>query len=301
MKKLIEVPESYSYEHIEQHKCRPFIDKTHEKLINDLGKRYLYPIDDTFKVAGFLSTKDIFNRFKRLLNAHISGSKLNNILNLDNLPNKDIILGCTQYIDNLHIKHKDIQVLEKEYNYHTRLRKDLVPTTIEQLKHNVPLIISIPFAHYGKKHPRMQEILDICLERNIDVHLDAAWLTACKNIDIDLSHPSIKSFAVSLSKGYGLSGWNRIGLRYSKTREEDSITVMNDHLQIPSVPVLIGTYFMEHIDIDHLWTKHSDNYYKICKDFNLETTDTIHMGIENTQHRGIAPLLRYLESDSDSH
>lgn len=295
--RLINVVDSYSIEHIETTKLRPFIDKLHEETIENLGKLFIYPIDNTFKVAGFSSTKDIFNRFVGACNAHLLGSKLNKIKNLDNLPNKDIILGCTQYIDDLHIKHKDIQVLEKEYNYHTRLNKNIVPTTIENLRPNVPLIISIPFTYYGTQHPRMTEILDICLERNIDVHLDGAWITACKNIDIDLSHPSIKSFAISLSKGYGLSGWNRIGLRYVKDRVEDSITVMNDHLQIPSVPVIIGTYFMERVGIDHLWNTHSDNYYKICKDFNLDVTDTIHMATKDSHHMGISPLLRYLENN----
>jgi hypothetical protein len=149
-------------------------------------------------------------------------------------------------------------------------------------------------------HPQFNEILGVCLSLNIPVHIDCAWYTACKNINIDMMHPAIHSFATSLSKGYGLSGWNRIGIRYVKDRVEDSITVMNDHLQIPSVPVLIGTYFMERVNVDHLWNTHGDSYNKICSDFNLDSTDTIHMCVEDGHSRGIAPLLRYLEQSKDT-
>ena len=52
---------------------------------------------------------------------------------------------------------------------------------------------------------------------------------------------------------------------------------------------------MDNLEPDHLWNHHSKNHYKICKDFDLEPTDTIHMATKDNKVLGIAPLLGYLE------
>lgn len=297
---MIRVPESYSREYIETTKCRPFFDKAHEKLIDSVGEQPFTQIDQTFSVAGFLSTEDIFNRFRGACNAHFTGSKLNKITGFEISAKNDIIVGCTQYLDNLHLKSKDIQVLEKEYSYHYRMNPQTIRTSIEDLRPGIPLIISVPLSNIGTTHPRMSEIYDICLAKDIPLHIDAAWISACKNIEIDFKHPAIHSVGFSLSKGYGMSGWNRVGLRYTKTIEEDSISLMNDNLQIPASIVNIGNYFLDNVEPDHLWNKHSDNHYKICSDFNITPTDTIHMAKDGDKILGIAPLLRYLEHASDT-
>ena len=60
-----------------------------------------------------------------------------------------------------------------------------------------------------------------------EIHIDGAWVTCCQDITFNFNHPAIKSFAISLSKGLAL-GWNRIGIRYSRTHQTDSIGLMND-------------------------------------------------------------------------
>jgi hypothetical protein len=295
---MIVVPDSYSWDYIETNKCRPFFDKDHEKLIDSVSRQSFPQIDESFKIAGFETVSNIYNRFRGACNAHFTGSKLNKITGFEKSAKNDIIIGCTQYIDDLHLKSKDIQVLEHEYSYHYRMNSHVIRTTIENLRHGVPFILSVPFSHMGGMHDRMDEIYDICLARDIPLHIDAAWLSACKNITIDFNHPSVHSVGFSLSKGYGLSGWNRIGLRYTKNPQEDSISLMNDHLQIPASLVNIGNYFLDNIEPDHLWNKHGLNHYKICQDFEIESTDTIHMAKLGDKVLGISPLLRYLENTS---
>ena len=65
---MISVPERYSEEFIETTKCRPFIDKVHEQLIESVGAATYFPIDDTFQVAQFNKTSDIFESFKKRSN-----------------------------------------------------------------------------------------------------------------------------------------------------------------------------------------------------------------------------------------
>jgi hypothetical protein len=140
----------------------------------------------------------------------------------------------------------------------------------------------------------MTEILDEAQDKGISVHVDGAWLTCCRGINFDLSHPSIKSVGISLSKGLGL-GWNRVGLRWTKNKQPDSISIMNDFHMLVRAPVMIANHFLSNFQSDYLWNTHGDNYFKICQDFNLTPTPAIHIAIRDNQPVGLSPLLRYLE------
>lgn len=296
----IRSPDAYNERYLETNKCRPFIDNLHKTLIRNVIEKKDYDssfLDESFAVAQFEDTRPVYDKFKVLFTTHIEESTLNSVTGLENAARVDIIQGCTQYLDNLHLLHR-VQLLDREYNYNFRVGDAIIPSTVNTLKPKIPLIVSAPFSSIGKQRPDMDELLEVCLQRHIPVHIDAAWITAAKNVKIDFNHPAIHSVGISMSKGYGTSGWNRIGLRWTKDRREDSITLMNDHLQNTAYPVVIANYFLENIQPDHLWNTHGDNHYKICNDFGLETTDTIHMGLKNGKAVGLAPLLRYMENNA---
>jgi len=142
-------------------------------------------------------------------------------------------------------------------------------------------------------HDKMKEILDEARDKGISVHVDGAWFTCCRGIDFDVSHPSIESVAISLSKGLGL-GWNRIGLRWTKNTNADAITIMNDFNMNLRAPAMIGLYFIRNLPPDYLWNTYSDTYYKICKDFDLTPTKSIYLALQNNQPVGLSPLIRYV-------
>lgn len=300
MPKILIVPETYSSDYIETKRIFPLIDKKIEGLLErihnkDIGKT-IQLVDDSVYIVNDPYTSDMNNQFKDKFEYWMEYSRRNTLHGLENFKRKDIIMGCSQFIDNLYIKHgvENIQVLEGEYRYHHRMFPNLKFSAIGKLDPKKELIISAPFTN-GSMHPKFHELLDECFEKNINIHIDGAWITAAQNIRLDLNHPSIASIGISLSKGYGLSGWNRIGVRWSNTLEQDSITLMNDYQQIHSLAVQIGIFMLDNIPVDHLWDTHEKNYYKICKDFHLHPTDTIHVGMSNQYIHGIAPLLRYLE------
>jgi hypothetical protein len=153
----------------------------------------------------------------------------------------------------------------------------------------------MPFPSTGAVHNQMTEILDEAQDKGISVHVDGAWLTCCRGINFDLSHPSIKSIGISLSKGLGL-GWNRIGLRWTKETNPDSITIMNDFDMNLRATAMIGLHFIRNLPPDYLWNTHGDKYYKICNDFNLTPTNSIYLALRNGQPVGVSPLIRYLEN-----
>lgn len=302
MNPILITTESYTQDNIETNRIFPLFDKTIENLLKSVHNKTFIDkimlVDDSVNIVNPEYKSMMFSEFKTKFQSHIEGSLRNKIVGLSKFSRIDIIQGCTQYIDNLYIElgKDNIQVMEREYTYHYKLNPNLIGKKLGELESNKSLIISVPFIT-GSQHIMYDNILAECLTKSIDVHIDAAWLSAAKKINIDLTHPCIKSIGFSMSKGYGLSGWNRIGLRYTLNNNIDSITVMNEYSQVPTINVQLGNYMLDNLKPDHLWDKHEKNYFKICNDFNLTPTDTIHVGLKNDYIHGIAPLLRYLEKE----
>ena len=234
----------------------------------------------------------VYTNFKKEMTAWLAASTLNNITGFDSFNRVDIINGCTQFIDNTYMQCQP-QVLIGDYRYHARLGNWWSRPGL--LREGVPLVIAMPFPSTGEVHVNMEEILDEAQDKGISVHVDGAWLTCCRGINFDLSHPSIKSVAISLSKGLGL-GWNRIGLRWTRQTMPDSVTIMNDFRMNNRALVMIGLHFLRNLEPDYLWKTHGDHYYKVCADFALTPTKSIYLALKDGQPVGISPLLRYLEN-----
>jgi hypothetical protein len=237
-------------------------------------------------------TDKVYTDFKKEMSDWVFSSRLNTVSGFDSFNRVDIINGCTQFIDNIYMQCQP-QIIKGDYRYHHRLGNWDMPVGL--LKENVPLIIAMPFPSTGAVHSQMKEILDEAGEKGISVHVDGAWLTCCRGINFDVSHPAIESVAISLSKGLGL-GWNRIGLRWTKSKHPDSITIMNDFHMNNRALVKIGLHFLRNTESDYFWKTHRDRYTKICKDFNLVPTNAIHLALQDDCPVGISPLIRYLEN-----
>ena len=168
-------------------------------------------------------TDQVYEDFKLECENWIFSTKLNTLTGIKSFTRKDIIIGCTQFIDNLYMQGP-IQVLRGDYRYHQRLGLAYVKD-VGSLIPDIPLIVAMPFPSIGAPHQDMEEILHECKIKNIAVHIDGAWISCCRNINFDFDHASIRSVGISLSKGLGL-GWNRIGLRWSKEDKADAITCL---------------------------------------------------------------------------
>jgi hypothetical protein len=276
----------YSSEFLEIDRPQTLSDRKIESLIGEI-------------LSGSLDkdiTDAVYENFKKEAEAWIISSPFNTLEGLDTFSRKDIIIGCTQFIDTLYM-NGPVQTLINDYRYHDRLNLSMGQKSVGGLIPDVPLIIALPFPSLGNIHADMQEILDECVKKNIPVHIDGAWITCSRDIDFDFNHPAIKSVAISLSKGLGL-GWNRVGLRWTKETKPDAITIMNDFNMNNRALAMIGLYFVRNLPVDYLWLTHGDRYYKVCRDFNLLPTKSIHLALHNGQPVGISPLIRFLENAS---
>lgn len=279
----VRIAPEYDPKFIEIDRPSPMSDNRIERLIGDV-------------MSGKLDkdiTDKVYDDFKIECEKWLLSSKLNQLTGLDTFNRKDIIIGCTQFIDNLYMQGP-LQVLNNDYRYHQRLGLATF-SEVGSLIPNVPLIIAMPFPQIGAPHKQMKEILDEALTKHISVHIDGAWISCCRGVDFKFDHPAIQSVAISLSKGLGL-GWNRIGIRWTKQTNADSITIMNDFNMNNRALAMIGLHFIRNLPADYLWNTHERSYNKVCQDFNLTPTQSIYLALKNGHPVGITPLLRYLEN-----
>lgn len=219
-------------------------------------------------------------------------TKINDIQGWDQFPFRDVIMGCTHYIESFFIKYgiDGFQILDNEYAYYRLMGKHGVP--LGELAPDKPLVVSFPSFKYIDDRPGWQDLFKECEEKNIDIHLDMAWITTARDVSIDLAHPNIKSFAMSLSK-YALQ-WNRVGLRWTKQRTMDSITIFNHYYgDINSGITSCGNFMIENIPRDYGWDTYGEKHKKICNDYGLLSTKMIHVAKKpnDPESYGIAKLL----------
>ena len=219
---------------------------------------------------------------------------------LDTLSYRDVILGTTHQLDELHMLHgNNIRVLPGEYKYHRRL----TDFTVGEIKHYTDLVpgnvfvVSYPSCITTGYHADFDKLLDHCASYSIPVHIDGAWFGQCRNFEFDVSHAAIASVSVSLSKAFGM-GSQRIGIRYTKNRPIGPISIMNDFNYCNVSDMWIGTEMIKHYGTDYWWKNYSDLYTKVCRDFNLTESNSIHVGWHtdngHVMQLGIRTPLRFL-------
>ena len=263
-------------------------------MIN-LSTRLLHVNDDflkSLKERWFTQSHPMITgkEFIPIAESWFKSTKLNNLQGWNDFSCVDVVLGCTHFIESLLIKHSNnIQILPHDYAYYGLM--GIHGTEVGQLTPGVPLIISLPNWKYTDIRPEWNEVLKECEQKNIDIHIDMAWITVSRDIELDLSHPCIKSFAMSLSK-YSME-WNRIGLRWCRQRTMDPVTMFNHYQGCPnSALTSCGAFIMENLPRDYAWNTYADQHYAICKEYNLLPTKAIHVAHsqDHTQVYGIANL-----------
>lgn len=244
-------------------------------------------------------TKYFLEEIDKWINDH---SKIR-YLGLETFPRRDAILGTTHQLDELHMIHgNNIVTFEGEYKYHRRLTEfkvNQIKDYQQIVKGNI-LILSYPSCITTGKINDFEKMLDHCYNLDVPVHIDGAWFGQCRNLIADVSHTAIKSVSVSLSKAFGL-GSQRIGIRYSREKIVGPISIMNDFDYCNVSDMWIGVEMMKHFGTDYWWKNYSLLYSKVCRDFNLEESDSIHVAWqknnESKAQLGIRTPLRMLIED----
>jgi len=279
----IKVAPEYDAKWLEVDRPQPLTDRRlHAEFQNILNGQIDHDISDA-----------VYDNFKAEMTKWLTRSRLNKLKGFDSFKRVDIINGCTQFIDDIYTRCSPM-IVKGDYRYHDRLDLGLRYTSPGYLFEKRNMIMAMPFPSLGAPHPKMVDILDECLDKQIALHIDGAWISCCRDIEFDFSHPAIHSVGISLSKGLGL-GWNRIGLRWTRSEKPDTISIMNDFHMNNRALSMIGLHFLKVFPSDYLWNKHGDNYKRICDEFKLTPTNAIHIALKDDQPVGLTPLLRYLD------
>jgi hypothetical protein len=254
----------------------------------------LIPIQDqcllNLKQSWFNGSHPIVDceNFIPLADEWFKSTKRNSLLGWNQFACVDVVLGCTHFIESLVLKHgwDGIQILPQEYAYYGLMGKH--GTAIGELAPNTPLIVSLPNWRYADLRPEWDDLLKECEQKNIDIHVDFAWITAATDINMDLNHPRIQSFAMSLSK-YSME-WNRIGLRWSRQRTMDSVTIFNRFQHgVNSSLTSCGAFVMNNLSRDYAWDTYGEKHYDICHHLDLLPTKLIHVA-ELPDHSGVVGI-----------
>jgi hypothetical protein len=271
----------------------------YDKEFHNFGKSLLTVKGDMF------NSEQSGKLFCKIFDQWLHASKLNEFTGLENFPQRDVMQGVTQFIDDLYqMNLGNLFTLDHDYMYHKRLYDDMyVLTDITQIKENSNLLISMPFPFYGDVHHSMDFILAHCIEKNVKVHIDAAWVGCTRNIKINFDHPAILSIGFSLSKGLGL-GYSRIGVRYARDKICGPITIMNDFNMITRPLCWWGIEFIEHFGHDHLQNKYYEYYKELCATHGLTESKSIHLAHYTENGKlcpvGVRPALEHLYKNDRS-
>ena len=91
---------------------------------------------DNFYQHNPVHTPDLDQQFKDTFVKWLDNHKYSSFTGLDAFKHKDIINGCTQFIDDLYQRCGTLQTFENDYKYHWRLNNDIVYATTDTLDPN---------------------------------------------------------------------------------------------------------------------------------------------------------------------
>ncbi len=200
----------------------------------------------------------------------IMNAKMTTVKGLTRFQHRDMINGTTQAFDEAYYRYSNrrLRILRGEYGYHKRVVKDFVFLDDENgnyipLEDNDWVITSYPFCGNGSVPPHFENLQNDCLEKNIPLLLDCAWFGTCRDITIDVYHPSITEVCFSLTKGIGL-GNIRSGIRYSNYDDDLPIRQQNNYNHLPLGAAQVGIWQMKKFSADFIPEKYSNMYEHVC-------------------------------------
>lgn len=268
-------------------------DESQKILLNNF-------IADT-SVSDILEKETLVDEYRNTYFEWILSTKNNIVRGLELFEEKNYSLGTSESFDKFYIKNfnKKFKCFRGDYLYHSISWKsagmdweyvDKEPTKI-CLQPGDAVVISLPFADTGNRHPLMnKDFLDECFRLKVPVMLDCAYFGICQDIEFDFTHPAITDISFSLSKSFPVRHF-RIGLRLSKEIKDDGLTAYNNSQYLNKLACYLGIKFMNSFSPDYPSDTYKQHQIKLCKEFDLVPSNTVIFGLDMSSkyekyHRG---------------
>jgi hypothetical protein len=221
----------------------------------------------------------------------ILASKLNDIDGLSSYRHRRLTAGILQSYDDFLYRHrcKRLRFLHGEYPYPRKLTDNW--ECLGELLPGDSLVVTAPFSATGCLHESTDQLLRLSCDRKVPVLLDCSFLGICRNLRIDTTYPCIESLCFSNSKAFA-SGSFKTGIEFSRC-ETGSIATQNRWNYLPLLAAKINTELMKEFSPDYIFTKYRPAQEAICRKFELQTTDTVIIGLggdayDEFAHDGVA-------------
>jgi len=231
-----------------------------------------------------LNSDSIIDEYLYEYDAWIKSGTLNTFTGLEDFSYKTYSNGTTEAFDKFYMRNakRRFRCFHGEYMYHKLAWRDkFVWKYIEDepLHKADAVIISLPFADTGDKHKEYHNLMRECSEMDVPVLVDCAYYGSCRNIDIDLAYPCITDVTFSLSKTFPLA-YARIGIRYTRTDDDDTMFVYHKISYNNKIGALIGLEYFKNFSPDYIPNKYIDKQQKFCYTLGVETSKTVLFGID---------------------
>jgi len=261
-----------------------------DKRAMDFGSAFAVQDPATMKVLrnnyNFtdLNSDSIIDEYLHDYDAWIKSGTLNSFVGLGDFDYKCYSNGTTEAFDKYYMKNaqRRFRCFRGEYMYHKLAWRDKFSWEyLEEapLHKNDAVVISLPFADTGNKHTEYHSLMRKCSSMGVPVLVDCAYYGACRNIKIDVAYPCITDVVFSLSKTFPVA-YARIGIRYTRTDDDDTMFVYHKINYNNKIGALIGMEYFKRFSPDYIPQKYIDKQQEFCNILNVEPSDTVLFGID---------------------
>lgn len=215
----------------------------------------------------------------------LTSSKSKTLHGLENFKFADFVNGTSQTFDHFTLRYstKTITALPGDFQYHRCIGKTLDFST--SLTSQCAFIHSFPFSDTGSQHINFIKNLEYCNINNIPVCLDLAYWGIAKNLHIDLNQfPCIAELTCSLSKPFYTLENHRVGIRFTRTYQDDGISMINEVNMQNKFSMSLGIHYMKEFTADYMWDSYIDKYNAVCEKLNLKLTNTVIFGLGGKEY-----------------
>jgi hypothetical protein len=233
---------------------------------------------------GCLDNTEVQEKFVCRYRDWIGHSNNNSFLNLDQWSVLAFSNGTTEAFDKFYINNhlRRFRICRGEYMYHGAVWKNSNPNWayIEDapLQRGDAVIISLPFSDTGTVHKDLDKILCSCMDLDVPVLVDCAFIGICGNIEFDFGHPAITELVFSLSKAFPVANL-RIGMRAQRKDNDDGLLVYQKTNYTNRLGAALGLWLIEHYNVDYNYNKYRKKQLEFCSQLNVCPSDSVIFGI----------------------
>lgn len=151
----------------------------------------------------------------------------------------------------------------------------------DELKPQDLVIVSVPFSGNGGLLPDYQTMLDRCHDIQVPVCLDLAYIGIASGLDINLDHPAVAAFTVSISKP--ISTLLRHGIRFTRERWDDVPQSFTEMAILPRANIAVASSLMTKYTRDYIPHKYLGRSHEVCKQLGLENTNVLSLALGDAE------------------